>query len=51
MAGENIIEEFKLKTFDETKNYLIEEINQNNLMDKNHKSVCTAVNYIEVLLF
>ena len=29
MADENIIQEFRLKNIDETKNYIIEEINQN----------------------
>ena len=37
--------EFKLKNIDETRNYYIEEINQQNtLMSKKHKSVCTALN-------
>ena len=29
MAEENIIQEFRLKNIDETRNYLIEEINRN----------------------
>ena len=29
MAEENISQEFRLKNIDETRNYLIEEINQN----------------------
>ena len=28
---------------DKTKNYLIEEVNRNDLMNKNHKNVCTTV--------
>ena len=35
---------------DETRNYLIEEINRNELMSKKHKKVCTTLNYIEHFL-
>ena len=34
MAEQNISEEFRLKDIDGTRNYLIEEINQNDLMSK-----------------
>ena len=37
MAEENKSQEFRLKNIDKTRNYLIEEINQNKLMDKKHK--------------
>ena len=47
MSEENISQEFRLKNIDETKNYFIEEINQNELMSKKHKKVCTALIYIE----
>ena len=47
MAEENISQEFRLKNIDETRNYLIEEINRNELMSKKHKNVCTTLNYIE----
>ena len=47
MAEENISQEFRLKNIDETKKYLIEEINRNELMSKKHKKVYTALNYIE----
>ena len=50
MAEENIIQEFRLKNIDETRNYLIEEINRNKLMSKTHKKVCTSLNYIENFL-
>ena len=50
MAEENISQEFRLKNIDETRNYLIEEINQNELMSKKHKKVCTTLNYIECFL-
>ena len=39
MAEENISQEFRLKNIDETRNYLIEEINQNELTSKKHKKV------------
>ena len=35
---------------DETINYLIEEINQNELMSEKHKNVCTTLNYSEHFL-
>ena len=50
MTEENISQEIRLKNIDEAKNYLIEEINQNELMSKNHKKVCTTLNYIEPFL-
>ena len=36
MPPENICQEFRLKNTDETRNYFIEEINQNELMIKKH---------------
>ena len=50
MVEENISQEFRLKNIDETRNYLIEEINQNELMSKKHKKVYRVLNYIEHLL-
>ena len=47
MVEENIIQEFRLKNIDETRNYFLEEIKQNELMSKKHKKVCTTLNYIE----
>ena len=35
---------------DEIRNYLIEEINQNELMSKNHEKVCRVLNYVDHLL-
>ena len=32
MSEENVSQEFRLKNIDETRNYFIEEINQNELM-------------------
>ena len=50
MAVENRSQEVRQENIDETRNYLIEEINRNELMSKKHKKVCTALNYIEHLL-
>ena len=50
MAEENISLEFRLENITETRNYLIEEINRNQLVSKKHKMVCTTLNYIEHFL-
>ena len=50
MPEENVNQEFRLEKINETRNYLIEEINQNALMSKKHKKVCRVLNYIEHLL-
>ena len=42
MIEENISQEFNLKTIDETGNYSVEEIEQNELVSKRHKKVCTT---------
>ena len=47
MVQGNISQEFRLKNIDETKNWLIEEINRNELMSKKHKKVCTTISNIE----
>ena len=43
MTEGNISQEFRLKNIDETKNYSIEEINQNKLVNKKHKKVCSSL--------
>ena len=50
LAEGNIIQEFWLKNIDETRNYLIKEINQNELMSKKHKKVCKNLIYTEHFL-
>ena len=45
MEEENITQEFRLKSTDETRNYLTEEINLNELMSKKHQKVCTTLLY------
>ena len=47
MAEENISQEFRLKNIDQTRNYLIEETNENELMSKKYKKFCTTLNYFE----
>ena len=43
MPKENISQEPRLKNIDETRNYLIEEINRNELMSKKYKKDCIKV--------
>ena len=43
-------QEFKLKNIDETRNYFLNETEQNELMSKKHKKVCITLNYIEHFL-
>ena len=50
MVEEKISQEFRLKSMDETKNYFLEEIEQNELISRKHKKVCTTVNYIKHFL-
>ena len=47
MPEENKNQKFRLKKIDEIRKYLIEEINRNELMRKNHKKVCRVLNYID----
>ena len=50
MVEENISQEFRLKNIDETRNYFLEEIEQNEMMNKKHKNVCATLNYIKHVL-
>ena len=43
-------QEFRRKKIDETRNYFLEEIEQNELMSWKHKKVSTTVKYIEHFL-
>ena len=45
MADES--QEFRLKSIDETRNYFLEEIKQNEFMSKKHEKVCTTLNYFQ----
>ena len=46
----NLSQEIRLKNISETRNYLPEEVNQNKLISRKHKKVCTTLNYIEHIL-
>ena len=50
ICKENVSQESRLRNFDETINYFLEKIKQNELMSKKHKKVCTTLNYIENFL-
>ena len=47
MAEENISQAFRLKNINETRNYFLEEIKQNELMSGKHKKVCATLDCIE----
>ena len=47
MTKENMNKEFRLKKIDEKIHYLIEEINQNKLLSKKHKKICTFLNCVD----
>ena len=42
--------EFRLRKIDETRKYLIEEINHNDFMSERYNKTCKCLNYIENLL-
>ena len=50
MIEENIIQEFRLKNIDDTRNYFLEEIEKKELMSRKHKKICITLNYIEHFL-
>ena len=43
MVQENISQEFRLKNIDETRNYFLREIKQNELTSKKQNKVCTTI--------
>ena len=49
-AEENKSQEFRLKNIDETRNYLIEETNRNEIVSKKHGKVCRTLIYKEHFL-
>ena len=51
MSDGNISQEVRLNNIDETRNYLVEETNQNKLISKKHKKVDRVLDYIEHLYF
>ena len=50
MSEENISQEFRLKNIYETISFFLKEIEQNELMSKRNKEICTTLNCIEHLL-
>ena len=50
MYEENISQGVRLKNVDDTRNYFITQIYQNELMSKKHKKVLKVLNYIEDFL-
>ena len=51
MVEENINQEFRLKNIDETRNYFLKEIEQNELMSKKAQKDLYNSNYVEHFLF
>ena len=50
MVEEDISQELRLKNTDKIKKYFLEEIEQNELISRTHKKVCTTLNYTEHFL-
>ena len=50
MVEKNISQEFRLKNIEETRNYFLKEIEQNELMCRKNNKVCAAVNYFQHFL-
>ena len=46
MVEKSISQKFRLKNIDETRNCFIEKIEQNKLMSRKQKKVCTTLNFI-----
>ena len=47
MPEESMNQESWIKKIDEIRNYLIEELNRNELLSKKHKKYCRILNYID----
>ena len=45
-----MIQEFRFKNMNKTRNDFLEKIEQNELMSRRHKKDCTTLNYIENFL-
>ena len=50
MTEKNISQESRLKNIYETKNYFVEERDQNKLLSKKTNNICMILNYIERFL-
>ena len=51
MVEENISQDFRLKNIDEAKNYFVKKIEQNKLVSKKRKMVCTTYCMLNTFLF
>ena len=51
MINENVILVFRLKNIEEIRNYLLEEIKNNNLMTENNKKMCRVLTLFRMSLF
>ena len=49
MVEENLSQKFRLKNKDETRNYFVKKIEQNEMMSKKHKKVSTILNYKSII--
>ena len=50
MQEKNLSQEFTLKNIDKTRNYFLQEIDQNELMSRKHIKDFMTLNYIEYFL-
>ena len=50
MVEGNISQEVRLKNIDETRNYFLKKMEQDELMSKKHKKVCRTLKHIEYFL-
>ena len=48
MKEKNVSQQFRFKNIDETRNYFLEEIEPNELMERKHKQVCTITGCISI---
>ena len=44
-------QKFRIKNINKTRNYFLEEIEENELMGKKPKNICTILNYTNTFLF
>ena len=50
MAEENITQEFRLKNVNETRNYFMKEIDQNELMSMKYKNIWNFIEHYLILI-
>ena len=48
--AEEVTLEFRLRKIDETRNYLVEEVNHSDLMTENYKKTCKYLSHVKHLL-